>query len=252
MDKRTLIREYFIAPKPSFPVKWILIGIATIVVGALIGESTITTVLVIAGILIGVIPVFSYLKAKKRYEARPSDNQIDSWLQEDFVELVPKGLKKLGFDSEEVMGDEIVISGPVIWQAQGIPYEDTLWRVGNDNIARFSIYKVSIFYITEKGLGIYNCIYNFLKNVSLNDSTDEYFYKNITRVGTKEESSNHILPNGEKLISSEMFTLDVAGNREIEIVLSDPAIEKFTGGQLPTSRAEKAVNAIKKLVREKN
>jgi hypothetical protein len=99
---------------------------------------------------------------------------------------------------------------------------------------------------------IYNCIYNFLKNVSLNDSTDEYFYKNITRVGTKEESSNHILPNGEKLISSEMFTLDVAGNREIYIVLSDPAIEKFTGGQLPTSRAEKAVNAIKKLVREKN
>ncbi|MDX9799185.1 MAG: hypothetical protein RBT05_10045 [Bacteroidales bacterium] len=252
MDKRTQIREYFIAPKPSFPIKWILIGIAVIVVGAIIGESTVTAVMVIIGILIGAIPIFTYLKAKKRYEARPSDNQIDLWLQEDFQELVPKGLKKLGFDKDEVMGDEIVVSGPIIWQLQNIPFEDTMWCVGNDNIARFSIHKVSMFFITEKGLGIYNCIYNFLKNVSLNDSTDEYFFKNITRVGTKEESSNHVLPNGEKLVSSEMFTLDIAGNREIEIVLSDPAIEKYTGGKLPTSRAEKAVNAIKKLVREKN
>jgi hypothetical protein len=252
MDKRMQIREYFVAPLPKFPVKWLLIGLAAIIIGVLIGSSTVTIVFILAGLLVGGIPIFTYLNAKKRYEARPADNQIDIWLQEDFQELVPKGLKKLGFDKDEVMGDEIFISGPIIWRAQGVPNEDTLWRVGNDKIARFSIHKVSIFYITEKGLGIYNCIYNFIKNVSLNDSSDEYYYKNITRVGTKEESSNHILPNGEKLISSEIFTLDVAGNREIEIVLSDPAIEKFTGGQLPTSRSEKAVNAIKKLVREKN
>jgi hypothetical protein len=156
MDKRTQIREYFIAPKPNIP-KGVLIGIIAIVVGLIIGERTVTIVLVLAGILIEVITVFSYLSAKKRYEARPGDNQIDTWLEEDFKELVPKGLKKLGFDSEEVMGDEILISGPIIWQEKGVPYEDTLWRVGDDNITRFSIHKVSIFYITEKGLGI--CIF---------------------------------------------------------------------------------------------
>lgn len=252
MDKRNQIREYFVAPKPKFPVKWILIGLAAIIIGAVIGNSSITTGFIVAGLLIAGIPIFTYLKAKKRYEARPSDDQVDIWLEEDFKELVPKGLKKLGFDEDEVMGEEIFISGPIIWSAKGVPNEDTLWRLGVDKITRFSIHKVSIFYITEKGLGIYNCTYNFLKNVTLNDSSDEYYYKNITRVGTKEESSNHILPNGEKLVSSEIFTLDVAGNREIEIVLSDPAIEKFTGGQLPTTRSEKAVNAIKKLVREKN
>ncbi|MCB0539328.1 MAG: SdpI family protein [Bacteroidetes bacterium] len=252
MDKRTQIREYFDAPKPKFPVKWLLIGIAAIVIGAVIGQSTITLIFIVAGLLVGGIPIFSYMKAKKRYEARPSDSQMDAWLEEGFKEITPIGLKKLGFDTDEIMGEEIVISGPVLWQPNGVPREDIRWIVGKDGVARFSIYDVSIFYITEKGIGIYRSFYNFVKNVTLNDSTDEYFYKNITRVGTKEKSSNHTLPDGQKLVSSEVFNLDVAGNSEIEIVLTDPAIEKFTGGTIPTSRAEKAVQTIKKLVREKN
>jgi hypothetical protein len=252
MDKRKQIQEYFDAPKPKFPVKWLLIGIAAIIVGAVIGQSTITLIFIVAGLLVGGIPIFTYMKAKKRYEARPSDSQIDTWLDEGYKEITPNGLKKLGFDIDEVMGEEIVVSGPILWQAKGVPSEDIKWILGNDGVARFSIHDVSIFYITEKGIGIYRSTYNFVKNVTLNDSTDEYFFKNITRVGTKEISSNHILPDGQKLVSSEIFNLDVAGNSEIEIVLTDPSIEKFTGGTIPTSRAEKAVQTIKKLVREKN
>lgn len=253
MDKRTQIREYFIAPKPSFPVKWLLIGLAAIVLGIIIGETNITLIMVLAGLLIGVIPIFTYLNAKKRYEARPSDNQMDEWLQEDIKSLRPRALKKLGFDEDEVKSEEITITGPIVWQAKGVPYEDILWRVGFDGITRFANYKILIFFITDKGFGIYECIYSLLKNVALNENTNEYFYKNITRVGTREESyTNYILPNGQKLVSSELFALDVAGKPGVEVVLSDPAIEQFTGGTVPTSRAEVAVNAIKKLVREKN
>ncbi|MEZ5148086.1 MAG: hypothetical protein R2759_13740 [Bacteroidales bacterium] len=65
MDKRTHKLEYFDAPKPKFPVKWLLIGIA-IVIGAVIGQSTITLIFIVAGLLVGGIPIFSYMKAKKR------------------------------------------------------------------------------------------------------------------------------------------------------------------------------------------
>lgn len=247
MDKRTQIQEYF-SPKPKFSKIWILIALVLIAIGGSM-ESTFPS---FVGLLVGVVPFIIHNKAKKKFAGRASDSQIDTWLEEGFEGIKPKGLKKLGFENEDVLGEEIVISGPILWYAKGVPSEEIMYTVGNDGEARFSIYDVSIFYITEKGIGIYRSIYNFAKDVTLNDRTDEYFYKNITRVGTKEVSTNHTLPDNTKLISSEIFNLDIAGNSEIEIVLTDPAIEKFTGGTIPTSRAEKAVQTIKKLVRERN
>lgn len=247
MEKRKLIQEYFDAPKPKLQILPIIIGIVLIFIG-----FNNHWLFIAIGVLIGLIAFYNYYTAKKRYEARPSDEQIDAWFNESLKKIVSKGLDKLGFDENEIAGDEIIISGPILWNVNGVPKNEIKWILGNDGITRFSVYNISVFYIAKKGFGIYSSIFNFIRDVTVNDQTDEYFYKNITRVGTREKSSNYTLPDGKKLVKSEIFTLDVAGNSEIEILLNDPELEKFTGGRIDTSKTYKSIQVIKKLVRENN
>ncbi|MEZ5148085.1 MAG: hypothetical protein R2759_13735 [Bacteroidales bacterium] len=34
---------------------------------------------------------------------------MDAWLEEGFKEITPIGLEKLGFDTDEIMGEEIML-----------------------------------------------------------------------------------------------------------------------------------------------
>jgi hypothetical protein len=49
-----------------------------------------------------------------------------------------------------------------------------------------------------------------------------------------------------------MFVLTTAGGNAFEVTLRDPSlIEMMGGGELPTNRAEKAILAIRKILRER-
>jgi len=241
-SKRKQIKKYF-QPFPKWAIWATLIGLVMTIIGANTSGGVIGVGVIV--LAIGIITIVLSTQGK------PTDNQIDDWFNEDLSSMEAKALNKLGLDKEDLIGETITITGPILWGASGVPQKDLKFKKGKDKYVRFSIYKITLFLITEKQIGTYQCIFNFMKNVTLNDSTDEYFYKDVTSVRTREESSNFTLPNGQKLINSETFSLQVAGNNAIEVVLNDPALEKYTGGSIPTSRAEKSVQTIRTLLREK-
>jgi hypothetical protein len=96
----------------------------------------------------------------------------------------------------------------------------------------------------------------------LNEGTEEYFYKDVVSVTTKTESQTvNIVAKGlfikqllgiAQLNSAEKFILTTSGGTSISVVLKDPSlIERMGGGVIPTDRTEKAIAAVRKMLREK-
>ena len=55
-----------------------------------------------------------------------------------------------------------------------------------------------------------------------------------------------------QLNSAETFELTTSGGTSVEVTLKDPSlIEMMGGGDIPTTRAEKAIQTVRKMLREK-
>jgi len=100
----------------------------------------------------------------------------------------------------------------------------------------------------------YTCVLDFTTGKALNESTDEYFYKDVVSVSTKSESRTVNIPKlgTLQLNTAETFTLTTSGGTSLSVLLRDPTlIEKMGGGEIPTTRAEKAIQTVRKMLREK-
>lgn len=107
----------------------------------------------------------------------------------------------------------------------------------------------------------YQCCYDRIKGEALLEDTDEYFYRDVVSVATKTNTKQFdvdvtLKGNKEKvtLRTSETFVLTTSGGTAFSVFLQDPALLnlKLTkDGQLDTSQAEKAIQAIRKMLREK-
>jgi hypothetical protein len=77
----------------------------------------------------------------------------------------------------------------------------------------------------------------------------------VVSVSTKTDSKDVTaasLGGTFHLKTAEWFTLTTSGGTALTVFLRDPAlIERMGGGELPTTRAEKAMQAVRKMLREK-
>ena len=250
--KRAQIVEWFDAPKPSFPVLWVLIGAVVALIGFKAGIAMVFVGLVILG-----IPVAIYLSKKKRFDARPSDQQMDEWRGQDITSMGARALQKLGVEKTELVADEVVIFGPRFWDVGGAKVR---YRKGNDGWLRYSPINVGILNFGANQLLCYKCALDFATGNPLSEETEEYFYRDVVSVNTKTASRtvNFVDNNGQtksvQLNSAESFTLTTSGGTAFEVVLKDPQLAAMTGddrAQIPTSDSEKAVAAVRKMLREK-
>lgn len=244
---REQISEWFNAPEPRVPIKGVLAGI---VLGA-IGLAT-HWVLILAGLAVIGIAVAVYMKAKARYEARPSDGQVDAWLDEDLKALHAKALSKTGTDASELVGEPVMVTGPKFWN---VANAKVAFRKGRDNVFRFTPIGATIMNCTAHQLLTYSCVLDLLTGNALNESTDEYFYRDVVSVSTKTKSQNVQLSDGKtlQLNAAETFELTTSGGTSVEVLLRDPNLIEYMGGggQIPTTRAEKAIQTVRKMLREK-
>lgn len=201
---------------------------------------------IIAGVLI------SFNIAKKRFLARPTDAQMDQWLEENLKELSKASLIKMDIDSSSCIDIPVTVTGPRLWDKADAKL---LYRKGNDNQIRFTPINATIITFTEKQLLAYNCVLDFTTGRALNESTDEYFYKDVVSVSTKTESKTIKLDDCEQTLqlnAAETFTLTTSGGTSISVLLRDPELAKFMGGgEIKISNAEKTIQVIRKILREK-
>jgi hypothetical protein len=237
--RRTNVKPFFI----------IALGLAIAVLG--VNDPNAVLIGVTIAALGALIVVFSVIIPASR---KPSDTQIDAWLKEGMQHLQEVAYRKTGIDRDMVVALQgpLVVRGPILWNTVGIKKEDLTWKKGRDNLVRFGVYRVTIILLTENQLCSYSCDYNFIKDVPLNDRTDEYHYRDVVSVATREQSTSLTLPTGQKMTHAEEFRLTVSSGDSIAVLINTPELKKITGVEtLPDSGVEQSISVIRAKLRDK-
>jgi hypothetical protein len=182
----------------------------------------------------------------------PDDQTIDAWLQEDIVGLMKRALQRLNLDEGDLKSQPLVIVGPILWQVMGVPPAEIRWKKGKDGRARFSISSITVLHLIEHKVSSFQCDYNFIRGVGLNERDDEYYYRDIVAVSTREESTNYQLPNRAVMRRAQAFTMSVASGERISVIVSSADLLWLTGGTaVVDSGADRAIRALRKVLGEK-
>jgi hypothetical protein len=256
-EKRIQIRSYF----TGFP-QWTL---AVAAVGIVITMAAEGALGYIAGI--GALLLAGFLGVRWLI-TRPSDAQMDTWLQEDIGALEPRALAKAGVDTTELIREGVVVIGPRFRNLAGALFG---FRRGADDRARFTPVHVTIINFTEHQLVTYQCALDLTTGKPLNECVSEYFYNDVVSVATQSDALTYSLSDlDERLVSkipklkdsavngqiqvnsAETFILSTSGGTSVRVELNDPVlIRELGGGELPLEWAENAVQAVRKMLREK-
>ncbi len=247
-DERTQIKKYF-KYFPTWAVWMIIIGLPLLAVK-----------------YVGVIPIALGIWGIYSYYQKASDAQMDACIREDMKNLQTRALAKTGIDASEIVAECVTVYGPRFWKIGGA---EIGIKKGNDGVVRFMPIGVTVINFTAHQLVAYQCALDLTTGNVLSESTDEYFYRDIVSVSTKSESRTYTqgeigteLPKGLlkglmtdgklQFNAADMFVLTTSGGSRIEVVLRDPQLIKSAGGgSIPTEMADKAVQAVRKMLREK-
>ncbi len=246
--KREKIREWFEAKEPKFSVNGFLVGsVLMIITYFFIGFSTLGWVLFILGALIISGVILAYFVLKEEYKNRLPEEQMDKWLLEDIEQCINVALSKLGLEKSDLIAESLVVPGPIYWEVAGFDKEDILRNLGKDNYYRYSVWRLQIFIFTENFLGSYSCSYNWLKNTSINESVNEFFYKDVTSVKMDSISTAHNLVDGAKMEFAQTFQLNLPGD-SVKVVVNDTNLKTSS---IMTNKVDKAVQNIRAVIRQK-
>jgi hypothetical protein len=239
--KRKRIRDYFKKPR----LKWALIILG---IGVLMLSNSSSMGLGFLLLLVG--GAWLFFELKPVLDA-PGEQMIDAWFVEDIEQLKQRSMERLNIDQSELIRDSVVIRGPILWATNGIPTEDLRWKKGKDEQTRFSVNTVTIVHLTEHRLSSYQCNYNFFKGVPLNERDDEFHYRDVVAVSTRDDSTNFTLPNGVLMKQAQMFKLAVSSGDTIQVVVNSSDLLKFTGGSIVDTGIDGAIKALRKVLGEK-
>jgi len=233
-EKRKAIKKYF-KPFPKGAVWAILIGI-----------------LLLAAYGLGVIPIAIGIIMLVSWSKKPSDSEMDKYIADDLSVAKSKSLQKTSLDESELVGEPVVVTGPRFWNTAGA---HILYKKGKDERLRFTPITITVLLMTQHQIVSYQCCLDLTTGNYLNESTDEYFYKDVVSVATKTESksySSEEFGGTIQLNAAETFVLTTSGGTSIETVLKDPKLIKIMGGgDIPTTEAERAIQVVRKMLREK-
>lgn len=185
------------------------------------------------------------------HAGKPSDAQMDAWLENDIEALKSKALAKTGIDPSELVAEQRALIG---FSPKNIANARVAHKRGKDNILRFTPISVTILNFTANQLIVYQCVFDRTTGNALNESSDEYFYRHVVGVRTKTTCQTYQTKGGEivQLELAEMFQLTTAGGTSVEVLLRDPKlIQMMGGGEIPMSRTEATIQAVRKMLRER-
>jgi hypothetical protein len=236
---RESIKKYFTSRFPKWAIWLIVIGVLM-----LLGPAASKVI----GLLLAVGGGFAIFNATQV----ASDQQIDEWKQEDLNKLSQRSLDKMGIDAAELVSEAVMITGPRLTNLGPATFG---YRKGKDNILRFTPVDSTIINFTANQLLVYRCALDLISGNPVNESTDEYFYRDVVSVQTASDSVSVNIPGlgpAFQLTGAESFRLTTSGGTSVSMVLRDPSlIQKMGGGEIPTTTAERAIQTIRKMLREK-
>jgi hypothetical protein len=240
--KRAQIRNYFAKLNLVLPIILLMLGLFLLLFQ---GSRFLGILLAIGG------GAWLFFQTRPALNS-PSDETIDTWLRQDMEHIKKRSLERLNLDESQLIRDSLTITGPILWKTtSGVPANEITFKKGKDGRVRFSVNAVTIIHLTENKLSSYQCDYNFIRGASLNERDDEYYYKDVVAVSTREASTNYTLPNNQVMKQAQSFTLSVSSGEQIGVIITSADIVKLTGGEVVDTGVDSSIRAIRKVLGEK-
>lgn len=199
-----------------------------------------------------ILIIWMYNLWRFQHRPRPTDDEFDQWLNDDINILSKQILDKVGIDQSEIVGEPISIIAPRIYNRAGT---SLLYKKGEDDYLRYTPINVTLIHFTEHQLLSYQAIFDLTTGKTLSPRTDEFFYNDIISVSTAIESHTVKTDNGAEIQynQAETFKLVTSGGTSLQVILKDPKLIAELGGsgELPQTRSEKAVQIIRRMLRDK-
>jgi len=198
----------------------------------------------------------------------PSDAEIDRLIAEDLESLKAHALGYCDLGPTDNIRDPVVLVGPRFRHLGGALFG---FRRGTDKIARFTPLHVTIIHFTEHQLVTYQAALDLTTGRPLNERGEEFFYNHVVSVSLRTEGYTYDMAdldpkvlarapqvtesaiNGKiQVAGAEIFRLTTTGGTSIEVMLNDPAlIDQLGGGNVRTAQADNAVQAVRRMLRDK-
>lgn len=208
--------------------------------------------------------------AKSVLKRSVSDNEFDELLKLSISSLYQIALDKVSITEKDCIKVPVIIIGPPNFRKfSGLDFDI---KKGKDDYLRFIPVGVTIYNFAEHSLLAYQCDFDPTTENPLNENTFEYFYNDIVSFETVSESSSHtdydwkdkILKNVPILKSfidtgnivqgdiAQKFILTTAGGSKVSVTLAENLLKEATqGGEFHLSIANKSINVVRRIIRDK-
>jgi len=242
---RDAIKKYF-TPFPRWAIWLSLVGLVVLAVGIRIHVGVV--VIGIALIAVGIIIIW------RESGVRPTDEQMDNYVSADVTRTKERSLAKASLDETElVVDDPEVIVVPRLVSTAGAEMQS---KRGKDGVLRYTPLDITVLLMTQHQIIAYRCCMDMMTGSFLHEGTDEYFYEDVVSLQARTESITYETEKygNLELKEAEMFMLTTSGGTSVKVVLSDPLLLEKMGGKgadIPNTGAEKAVQAVRRMLREK-
>jgi len=173
-----------------------------------------------------------------------SDQEYESMVMEraKSIDFKQKALDKIGLDESQV--NEVP---PVHFEDYLFDDKNAYARRGKDNIWRSSAYQISWLFFSSTQVYVYQYTFN-LDEDGKKESTEEYFYKDITNFSTATDTvEKEVVDKVNCSGKATYIRTNVETNRFALIVPGD----KFYCSMHQSDYAEKAIQGMKAKLREK-
>ncbi|MCI4670927.1 MAG: hypothetical protein MRZ79_22515 [Bacteroidia bacterium] len=203
------------------------------------------------------------------FTSGPKDKEVDKLIEKSYEGLYDKALAKASINASDCIRPSVIITGPKLNNLGGAEFSI---KKGKDNYIRYIPLGITIINFLPHQLVAYQCVFDPTTENALNESTLEYFYKDVVALETKtisrtektytfSEKVINKIPVIKKLFDTgkveqyndaEIFVLTTSGGTKLEVVLTERVlIEAVGGGELPKTLSENSVKVVRKMLREK-
>lgn len=200
----------------------------------------------------------AYSKQKKEYEEacekyekdyamaepKPSDEQMDKWMNDDIRKIIDESLRRLDLEHEDYSANPLLIGGPA-------SLKETRYAVGRDGKTRYSYFNILVVFLTDYHVAAYQSVNSMEHGQTLTDQTQEFPYKEITNLGmqTIKEKIKLIDEIVESESGLQEFILATSGANVIKVAYAFARNTDFQG-ELVKIGEERTIAAIRKKLQD--
>ena len=256
-ERNNIIKNYFFNKKPNPPslnkIIYIILVLISIGVALMLFFQSLSIMIASIGFISLIIYrtlIFPYFSKRRIYNTRVSDDKINQWLIEDLtLKIKKRAIEYLKLDYEELAPEQfIIIPYPTFHPTQKIE-NSKLHRIHcKGGYYNYSFWNIQIIVLSKNHLSYYFCSYNWLDEEILNETSNEYFYDDISTVRNDVENINFKNKWSNQPLSEANILKLVNISSDILYLITE--LPELKPHKLTVINQEKAVQAIRMIIRE--